>query len=119
MSKCTGDDMRALLIAVLFLLPAGLSAQYTDMYTRSDTSYATTTWTKVEKGSYRNIFWCEVSNDTTAGTQKIFVGFSNDTTDIRRFSVKAGEVSVFEPLNVTHVYIRSSSGSIPYRIRYH
>ena len=111
--------MKTLLFAVLILLPATIFAQFTEMYTRADTSYASTTWTKVEKGNYQKIFWCEVANDTTAGTQKLYVAFGDDTTATRRFALKCGESAVFEPLNVTHLYIRSSSGSIPYRVRYH
>jgi hypothetical protein len=111
--------MKTLLFAVLILLPATMFAQFTEMYTRSDTSYATTTWTKVEKGNYQKIFWCEVANDTTAGSQKLYVALGDDTTATRRFSLKAGESAIFEPLNVTHVYIRSSSGVIPYRVRFH
>ena len=111
--------MKTALMICLFLVPAFCAAQFTEMYTRADTSYASTTWTKVEKGNYQKIFWCEVANDTTAGSQKLYVALGDDTTDTRRFALKAGESAIFEPLNVTHVYIRSSSGVIPYRVRYH
>lgn len=111
--------MKTALTLILLLLPAFCAAQYTDMYTRADTSYATTTWTKIEKSSYVKIFYLEITSDTTSGTAKLLVALEDDTTATRRFSLKANETLELTPLNVSHVYVRSSAGSVPYRVRYH
>ncbi len=104
-------------IALLFAVDVG-SAQIREMWT-ADTS-AGTTWKTYTKGNQRNIFQVEISNDTTAGSEMLYVALSaTDTSANRRFPLLYGETLFLESIQVSGISIRASSGSIPYRIRFY
>ena len=111
--------MKKLLLVLLVFFTYGASAQIQNMYTKS--GRATSDWTTIQKSNYQRIFQFEIANDTTAGTDSLYVAFDTDTTVARRFYLLANESMWFDDLSVQKVMIRSSSGDneIPYRIRYH
>jgi len=111
--------MKTIGLIVLMLVCASFaSAQFTELYSVVD-STATTTWKKIEKSPYQKIIALEVANDNSTGSQVLYVAFEDDTTYNRRFALKTGEVLTMSNINVTHVYIRASTSTVTYRVRYH
>ena len=110
--------MKKLIVLALFLFTYGASAQIQNMYSKSGD--ATSSWTTIQKSSYQSIFAFEISNDTTAGTDSLFVAFETDTSVARRWHLLWGETMWFDNISVTKVMIRASGANdIPYRLRYH
>jgi hypothetical protein len=111
--------MKKLLVLALFLFTYGASAQVQNMYSKSGD--ASSSWTTIQKSNYQNIFSFEIANDSTSGTDSLFVAFETDTSVARRFYLLYEETMYFSNLSVSQIMIRSSSGdnAIPYRLRYH
>ena len=105
------------IIVALILIAVLAFGQIQNMWVSSGS--ATTTWTKLQKTSYARIVEFELSNDETSGAAELYFAFNDDTTSTRRFGLKWGESMNMKGINVTHLYIRSSTGTIAYRARYH
>lgn len=111
--------MKKLILAVFILWAGVATAQVQNMYSKSGD--ASSSWTTIQKSNYQNIFEFEIANDSTSGTDSLFIAFETDTSVTRRFYLLYEETWYKDNLSVTKIMIRSSSGSndIPYRLRYH
>ena len=112
--------MKRLLLFLGLLAFAYSEAPSQIVYMYSSDTTAGTTWKKYAKPNARKIYQFEVSNDSSSGTSQLYIALSStDTSANRRFWLDWGETIFFESVNVDTVAIRASTGSIPYRIRYH
>lgn len=110
--------MRAFFIVVAVVLVGVLAfGQIQNMYATSGS--ATTSWTTIQKPTYAKIVEFELSNDETSGSALLYFAFNDDTTSTRRFGLLWGEVINLKGINVNKILVRSSTGTIAYRARYH
>ena len=110
--------MKYILVPLLLFFACGASAQVQDMYSKS--GKCAVGWVTLQKSNYQRIFRAEILNDSTSGTDSLFIAFDSDTTVARRFYLLYGESIWLEDLSVQKIMLRSSTtDSIPYRARYH
>ena len=112
------------LVAVLLLLAVTCEAQITEQESRSstDSGYVTTAWKKINfSGSYVKIVRLDIDHDTSGygRTPLLQYAFENDTTNKYVAFLRPGESMRHDGLGLLHVYIRASSGTVPYRVTIH
>jgi hypothetical protein len=111
-------QMKTLLIALVVAFAASVQAQTTTVQWGSgdSTVTATTSWTKIEKPSkYDKIYAMMLVSDGTGSNRLIYA--LDDTVNVAgRFPLSAGETMPLDfPKGVWRVWIKTSSGTIPFR----
>ena len=117
--------MRTLIICLLLLVASISWAQIVDQEVRSsaDSGYVTTAWKKIyfsgSSATYAKIIRAFVYHDTTdyARTPYLQYAFENDTTNKYVMLLRPGEWRFHEGLGISHVYVRASTGTVPYRVQ--
>jgi hypothetical protein len=113
--------MRTFLVTVLLLVASVSYGQITEqMYRGSlDSGYVTTTKKKIQfSGTYQKIIRVDIDHDTTGygRTPLLYYAFEDDTTNTYRSFLRPGDSIRHDGLGITHLYIWSSTGTVPYRV---
>jgi hypothetical protein len=109
-----------LVVTSLVLCIQGAGAQTKRAYTWGDSLTATTTWTKYQRpGFLDRILGFAIDHD--GGTGNLLVAFGNDftsdTTVGRRQVVRPYESLPWFNLSIDAIWVRSTVGTIPFRLR--
>ena len=110
----------ALFIAFMLVVSPG-QAQTKRIYTGGDSLTATTTWVKYQRPvMFDRILGFALDHD--GGTGNLWVGFGTDfvadTASGKRIVVKPYETISWGNLSIDALWIRSTAGTIPFRLRY-
>lgn len=106
--------MKRLLLILVVLLCISCVASAQQYSIKVKYGRATTAWTKY--GFPKRLLNISVSNDTTAGTDSLWVAFNKDTSATGKFPLLKNETVPFPGLQADTVYVKSSANTIPYRI---
>jgi len=109
------------LLVFLVLFAGVANAQLTKqvLWSSTDNGYVTTAKTKVYfPSAYDKIVMFDIDHDTTAygRTPLLCYAFGNDTANTQRFFLRPGETMRVEGLNLLHIYIWASTGTVPARV---
>jgi len=113
--------MRLGLIAALFLVVSVASGQITDqvVQTSNGSGYLETTWEKIQFSSaYYRIVQADIDYDTTSAHRSplLYYAFNNDTSSTKIMILRPGDAVRHTGLGLTHIYIKASADSLPYRV---
>ena len=113
--------MRTICVVALLLFAFTCEAQITEQLTKNstDSGYVTTAWKQIKfSGTYQKIIRCVIDHDTTgyARTPLLYYALEDDTTNTYRGFLRPGDSMYMDGLGITHIYIKASSGTVPYRV---
>ena len=113
--------MKKIWICALLLVASFAYGQITEQLTRNstDSGYVSTAWKQIKfSGTYQKIIRCVIDHDTTgyARTPLLYYALEDDTTNTYRGFLRPGDSMYMDGLGITHVYIKASTGTVPYRV---